>query len=332
MLLLRDGVLPPRRARGRTARGRSEGRGSRHDRTPGERAPELRPVDSVPGAVHEEADVNGVRLHYVTAGKGPLVVLLHGFPELWYAWRLQIPALAAAGFRVAAPDMRGYNLSSKPAGVPSYRINRLTGDVAALIRHLGEERAHVVGHDWGGGVAWNVPRHHPEVVDRLVILNSPHKRALVRELKTLSQMRKSWYMLFFQLPVLPEANIRAFDYALVRRILRKDPVRKDAFTEEDIDAYVKALDQPGALTAAINYYRALPLGEEPGSAKSRNVECPTLVIWGEQDSYLGVKLTEGLEEWVPRVRVERIPDASHWVQADAPDLVNRLMIDFLREA
>ena len=171
---------------------------------------------------HHQAIVNGVRLHYVEAGEGPLVVLLHGFPEFWYAWRDQIPALAAAGYRVVAPDMRGYNLSEKPPGVTSYRLEHLTADVAALIRQLGAERATVVGHDWGGAVAWQLPVFHPEVVERLAVLNAPHPGALLRELRTLEQLRRSWYIAFFQLPWLPELALRAGDAALLRRMLRQD--------------------------------------------------------------------------------------------------------------
>src|SRR5215203_1684309 len=174
---------------------------------------------------HREAIVNGVRLHYVGAGTGPLVLLLHGFPEFWYSWRAQIPALVAAGYRVIAPDMRGYNLSEKPAGVRSYMLDTLCDDVLALIHHAGEERATVVGHDWGGAVAWNVPMRHPRAVERLIVLNAPHPGAFLRELRTPAQIAKSWYMFFFQLPWLPELSLRAGGFATLQRTLRTDPVR-----------------------------------------------------------------------------------------------------------
>ncbi|MEX0785710.1 MAG: alpha/beta hydrolase [Dehalococcoidia bacterium] len=281
---------------------------------------------------HREAVVNGVRLHYVESGEGPLVVLLHGFPEFWYSWRRQIPALAEAGFRVVAPDQRGYNTSDKPRGVASYRIETLVDDVAGLIEHAGESKATVVGHDWGGAVAWMTPMLRPEVVDKLIVLNSPHPGAFQRELRSPAQLLKSWYMFFFQLPWLPEAALRMGDFRAIERQLTSDPVPPGAFSEDDIAAYKEALRQPGALTAAINYYRAAvgrnPLGM---SRLVRSIDVPTLLIWGERDNYLGRRLTEGLEQWVPNIRVERIAEGSHWVQVDSAPRVNELMIAFLRE-
>ncbi len=280
---------------------------------------------------HRYATVSGLRLHYVEAGRGPLVLLLHGFPEFWYAWRHQIPALASAGFRVLAPDLRGYNDSGKPPGVEAYRLDLLAGDVAGLIAHAGAVRAHVVGHDWGGVVAWWLAMHRPGVVDRLAILNAPHPAAFLRELRTPGQLLRSWYALFFQLPALPELLFRAGDHALLERILRRQPLRPGAFTEEDIRRYKEALSQPGALTAALNYYRAAFRHRREDSRAIRPVGAPTLLIWGERDRYLGVRLTEGLEGWVPGIRVERLPQASHWVQSDAPEQVNRLLVAFLRD-
>jgi pimeloyl-ACP methyl ester carboxylesterase len=280
---------------------------------------------------HCQAVVNGVRLHYVEAGEGPLVILLHGFPEFWYSWRHQIPALAAVGFRVIAPDMRGYNLSERPRGVHAYRMEALTADVAELIRHAGASRATVVGHDWGGLVAWQVPMHYPEVVERLIVLNAPHPGAARREIRTLAQLRKSWYVFFFQLPGMPEWSIRRGGFAGIAKILRTEPVRSGAFTAEDIRFYQEAIAQPGALNAALNYYRALfRRSWREWSKPIPAITIPTLVIWGEQDPYLGLPLLQGLEQWAPNVRVERVPDASHWIQVDAPEKVNRLMIDFLR--
>jgi epoxide hydrolase 4 len=280
--------------------------------------------------LHREAVVNGVRLHYVEAGAGPLVVLLHGFPEFWYSWRYQIPALAAAGYRVVAPDMRGYNTSAKPPGVRSYMIETLTDDVAGLIHHLGERSAVVAGHDWGGGVAWYLPMRHPATVDKLIVLNAPHPAAFARELRHPAQLLRSSYMLFFQLPWLPEAVFRAGGYALLEHTLRTEPVRPGAFGEEDIPRYKCALSRPGALTATLNYYRAL-FRRDPREAMQPPpaITCPTLLIWGERDRYLGVDLTRGLERWVPDIRVERIANASHWVQIDAPERVNELMLQFL---
>lgn len=272
----------------------------------------------------------GVRLHLVETGDGPPVILLHGFPEFWYSWHHQLPALAAAGFHALAPDMRGYNLSEKPGGVGSYRLELLTGDVAALIRSLGVERAHVVGHDWGGVVAWDLAHSHPAAVDRLVILNAPHPSAYLRELRGGEQLRKSSYVYFFQLPWVPEATIRRDDFALLGRMLRRDPVRPGAFSEADIQRYKAAAAQPGALTAAINYYRAAAR-QAPWWAlrKLRPIERPTLLIWGKQDRYLSEGLTRNLDAWVRNLRVEHLADASHWVQNDAPETVNKLIVDFL---
>jgi pimeloyl-ACP methyl ester carboxylesterase len=276
---------------------------------------------------HHVADVGSIRLHYVEAGEGPLVVLLHGFPEFWYEWRLQIPALAAAGFRVVAPDMRGYNLSDKPEGVERYRVELLVEDVAGLVRHLGAERAHVVGHDWGGIVAWYFAMLRPELLDRLVVLNAPHPAAFAREIVKPDQMLRSAYAGFFQLPAVPELALRAGDFALLERVLRTEPARPGAFTDADVERYKEAFAQPGALTASLNYYRAFARRDRPAV---RAIAAPTLLVWGEKDPHLVVRLTEGLEEWVPGIRVERIPEASHWVAVDEPERVNRLLAGFLR--
>jgi pimeloyl-ACP methyl ester carboxylesterase len=291
---------------------------------------------------HRNAQVNGVRLHYVEAeplpggpnrtGKVclPVCLALHGFPEFWYAWRHQIPALAAAGFRAVAPDLRGYNLSDKPPGVRNYGMEHLVDDVARLIRHLGPGPAAVVGHDWGGVIAWNLAMRCPELVNRLVILNAPHPAAFLRELRTPSQLLKSWYIFFFQLPGLPEWLVRRRNFAGLEQLFRREPVRPDAYTDEDVRLYKEALGRPGALTATINYYRAVfGVGLRRLSRNVRPVAAPTLILWGERDRYINNRATEGLEPWVPDLRIERFPDATHWLHAEWPERVNRLMIDFL---
>ena len=279
---------------------------------------------------HRFVDANGLRFHLVEVGSGPLVLLLHGFPEFWYSWRHQIPALAAAGFRVVAPDMRGYNLSDKPRGVQAYRIELLSRDVERLIHACRAERAVVGGHDWGAAVAWAFAMRYPERLDRLVILNVPHPVRFAQGLLTLEQLARSWYVLYFQLPFLPEAGFRAGNFAALRRVLRSDPVRPGAFTDEDIEQYVGAMAQPGALTATINYYRAA-VQRNPLNTREqlRRIDAPVLVIWGEQDRYLGRDLADPPREWVPNARVARLPDASHFVQNDRPDRVNALLLDFL---
>ena len=277
------------------------------------------------------ADLGDVRLHYVEAGEGPLVILLHGFPEFWYSWRFQIPALAAAGFRVVAPDMRGYNLSSKPAGVRAYDTDLLAADVRDLILDRGAESAHVVGHDWGAGVAWATAMNHPEVVERLAILNLPHPRQLLHGLQRPRQLLMSWYMFFFQLPWLPERVARARRWWYFRAAWLGTAARPDAFTATDLQRYVEAWSQPGAATATINYYRAL-IRQSPRRAEARigPVRAPTLVVFGERDRYLSKELAEPDPADVPNLeRVVRLPRASHWVHHDEPERVNELLLEFL---
>ncbi len=280
---------------------------------------------------HGEAQVGGgIRLHYVEAGEGPLVILLHGFPEFWYSWRNQIAPLAQAGYHVVAPDMRGYNLSDKPLGWRLYDGDRLAHDIAGLIRHFGVERAHVVGHDWGAAVAYSVAMRHPEVTQSLSILNVPHPERMLAGFRTWRQLRKSWYMFFFQIPGLPEKLIARDDFSFAKRSLRADSPK--AFSDVDLERYVEAWSQPGALTGMINYYRAA-LRRSPRAAQASLVpiQTRTLVIWGERDRHLGAELAEPLPEWVPNVRVERIPEATHWVQHDAPERVNELLVGFFAD-
>jgi epoxide hydrolase 4 len=274
------------------------------------------------------AEVNSIRLHYVEAGSGPLVLLLHGFPEFWYSWRFQIPSLAQAGFHVVAPDMRGYNLSDKPPGWRSYDGDHLADDIAGLIRHFGADRAQIVGHDWGAAVTYLTAMQHPELVERAAILNVPHPERLLAGLRRPRQMLRSWYMFFFQLPWLPETLSGRRDFAAWRHLLRSES--PSAFSEADLDRYVEAWSQPGAVTSMINYYRAA-LRRSPRRTLERlsTIEAPVLVIWGERDRALGPELAEPDPKWVPNVRVERLPEASHWVQLDAPERVNELLLGFL---
>jgi pimeloyl-ACP methyl ester carboxylesterase len=277
---------------------------------------------------HGYADLSEVRLHYVEAGEGPLVVLLHGFPEFWYGWRAQIPALAAAGFRVVAPDMRGYNLSSRPRGVAAYDMSRLTNDVRELIGERGAERAMLAGHDWGAAVAWATAFTHPDVVERLAILNVPHPRRLLAGLRTARQLRKSWYMFFFQLPALPERLVSHNRWQGFRDNFEHD-ARSGAFTAADIERYVEAWSRPGAATAMINYYRAaFRRSPQRAAAGIRPVDAPTLVIWGEHDRHLGAELAEPERGDVPNLQRVEYLDASHWVQHDAPETVSRLLAEF----
>jgi epoxide hydrolase 4 len=276
------------------------------------------------------AEVGDQRLHYLEAGEGPLVVLLHGFPEFWYGWRLQIAPLAAAGFRVVAPDTRGYNLSSKPDGVKAYDVGLLAADIAGLIRERGAASALLAGHDWGGSIAWELAMNHPEVVGRLAILNAAHPRKLSQGLHHPGQLRKSWYFFFFDLPDLPEAVVHADRWHFFRHFLRD---ARPAYTPAEMDRYVEAWSQPGAATGMINYYRSsVRTPPKKAEAQIHPVTAPTLVIWGERDHYLGPELAEPEHDDVPDLRVERLPDASHWVHHDQAERVNQLLIDFFTPA
>jgi epoxide hydrolase 4 len=273
------------------------------------------------------AEVGDVTLHYVEAGNGPLVVLMHGFPEFWFGWRLQIKTLAAAGFRVVAPDTRGYNLSSKPEGFEAYGVDLLADDIRGFIEALGTDSARLVGHDWGGSIAWTVAMNHPEVVDRLAILNAAHPRRLSEGLHHPSQLRKSWYFFFFATPGLPEDVVHARNWHFFRHFLSD---AKPPYTPEEIERYVEAWSQPGAAAGMINYYRAsVRQNQNEALAKLHPISAPTLVIWGERDAYLGPELAEPDHDDVPNLdRVERLPDASHWVHHDEAERVNQLLIDF----
>lgn len=271
------------------------------------------------------AEVGDVTLHYVEAGAGPLVVLLHGFPEFWYSWREQIAPLAKAGYRVVAPDLRGYDLSSKPGAYTDYTADKPAADIRGLIRALGSDTATVVGHDWGGSVAWTLAMNSPEVVDRLVILNAAHPRKLNEGLKNPRQLLRSWYFFYFQFAGLPERRARRDGWAFFKGFQRD---AQPAYTKEENERYVEAWSQPGAAKGMIDYYRAaVRLGSKQ---KVLTIQAPTLVIWGEGDRYLGRNLAEPHREDVPNlVSVERLPKASHWVHHDEAARVNELLIGFL---
>lgn len=279
---------------------------------------------------HQWRTVNGVKLHITVAGSGPLLILLHGFPEFWFSWRHQIPVLAEH-YTVVAPDMRGYNESDKPSCVADYNIQHLVEDVVQLVRSFGAERAIIVGHDWGGLVAWEVAFRHPQLVEKLIILNVPHPRLFLQHLITNPrQLRRSSYVFFFQLPYLPEALFKANDYAAIEQSFRRTPVHREQFSDEVIEQYKQAARRADGLSGGINYYRAAGRrGLRKVTQPNPVVEMPTLVIWGEQDVALGKELNANLEHYVPRLTLHYIPDAGHWVQQERPDLVNQYMLSFL---
>lgn len=280
-----------------------------------------------PGCAEGYLTANGVRLHYVATGSGPLVLLLHGYPEFWYSYRYQLPALAQS-HRVVALDLRGYNLSDKPPD--GYDIATLCEDLRGAIAALGEQQADVVGHDWGGVLAWALTMRAPEYVRRLVICNAPHPAAFQRALYSPRQWLRSSYVGFFQLEGIAEEALARDDYALIRRTFRAADRERAWLTDADIQRYVNAIARPGALTAALNYYRQV-VRRGPGSVgPARVIAAPTLVLWGELDAYIGVEALDGLDRWVDNLRIERFSTAGHWVNQQEPARVNEALLEFLR--
>ena len=279
---------------------------------------------------HRRCDVGGATLHVVEAGPadGPAVILLHGFPEFWWGWRHQIGPLAAAGFHVVVPDQRGYNTSDKPQGVEAYRASRLASDVVGLVDALGIGRFGLVGHDWGGVVAWEVAALHPGRVARLAILNAPHPDTLAGyAVRHPTQLLRSAYVGVFQLPRLPEALLAADAHRALRRSL-VDSSRPGTFSTADLARYRAAWEQPGALTAMLNWYRALRLR---GRWRLPRIEPETLVIWGVEDRFLEGGLAEAAAARCRSARIDR-RQATHWVQAEKADGVNDALLEFFRNA
>ena len=276
-------------------------------------------------------EANGIKLHVVMAGPkdGQPVFLLHGFPEFWYGWRKQIPSLAEAGYRVIVPDQRGYNLSDKPKGVKSYRVDTLVKDVLGLIDALGYEKVNLIGHDWGAVVAWAFAIWHPERLHKLGILNVPHPAVMFNFLRRgdPEQLRRSWYIFAFQLPWLPETMLRSKNWRGGARVLRGSG-KIHTFTNEDIAEYKKAWSQPGAMTAMINWYRAL-LRYRPRMPKDPRVTVPTLMLWGMQDVALSHRMARPSMDYCDDGKLVFFEDATHWVQHDETEAVNQLLIEFL---
>jgi epoxide hydrolase 4 len=278
---------------------------------------------------HDRLFTNGISLHYVTEGEGPLMLLLHGFPEFWYSWRHQIPAFSDR-YKVVALDLRGYNDSDKPEGVKAYGMSELVADIHGAIAALGYQRCILVGHDWGGAIAWSFVNTYPEQVEQLIVLNLPHPAKFMEGLKTPQQLLRSWYMGFFQLPILPELLLQAGNCQLIATILQQTTVDKTTFTEADLNAYKEAAAKPGALTAMINYYRnTFEFINQPSTWRPLTI--PTLMIWGEEDVALGKELTYGTEAYVKNLTLKYIPNCSHWVQQERPQQVNQYMNEFLAQ-
>jgi len=271
---------------------------------------------------------NGLRFHVAECGEGErLALCLHGFPELWLSWRHQIPLLAELGYRVWAPDLRGYGETERPSRTRDYDLDLLLGDVAGLIDAAGCRETLLVGHDWGGIIAWLFANERLRTLDRLVVMNCPHPAVAIRS-GGLRQLLRSWYMFFFQLPRLPEWALRAGRGRRLVEMFRHSVNRPDVFPPEVLRAYQEAVIRPGAAKAMIDYYRMLFRG--PGSrrmrrAEPRMIDTPTLLLWGEADFALGKQTTFGTERYVPELSVRYLPGVSHWVQQEARETVNSML-------
>ena len=286
---------------------------------------------------HGYASVNGVNLHYAESGSGELVILLHGFPEFWYSWRHQIKALAPH-FHVVAPDLRGYNLSDKPTNVADYRLEVLVEDVIGLMDHFGAARAALVGHDWGGGLTWAVAQKHRERVSKIAVMQVPPAAAW-RANMSVRQLMRSWYMFLFQLPLVPEWLISRRGFARLDQVFKAGVSRPDTFSDADVAAYKEALQKPGAITAALNYYRAnvtrlmrrSPSGEGSKAGQDNLISVPTLFIFGERDVAILPQTVKDIGRFINApYRELRIPDSSHWIQNEAAEEVNAALVEFLR--
>jgi len=314
---------------------------------------------------HGFADgAGGARLHYAEVRPdgdliaAPLAILLHGFPEFWWSWRMQMPALAAAGYWAVAPDLRGYNLSDAPSDVNDYRMELLTEDVQRLIAHCGRERAVIIGHDWGGGVAWQFAMDYASSVERLVVMNAPHPERMAEAFGSkpnLRQIGRSWYMFAVQIPKVPERWLATNDYERVGWLFRDTAAHPESFPPEVLQEYRRAAARNG-LSGPLHFYRAAVragaqesrsrlskrfaglgraldnvLGAAPSEPTSfPTISAPTLLLWGERDTALGTELTDGMDGLFDGpFEITYLPDCAHWVQQECPEDVNRLILEFL---
>ena len=311
---------------------------SGQERPPGRNEGRAKEV-MAPMLKHEYAEVNGQRLHYVTAGKGKLMMFIHGFPEFWYEWKNQL-AEFGHDYQAVAPDMRGYNLSSKPAEVEQYQVKYLVEDLRALSEKLTHKKFILVAHDWGGAIAWAFAIAHPDLLEKLIIINAPHPGVFQRELQeNPAQQKASQYMLIFRSSQ-AEQILSANNYAALVQSVLGAGLKTGVFTEADKQAYIEAWSQPGALTGGLNYYRAARVGPPTGDDKkvtnfaavlsTFEVKVPTLVIWGEKDTALLTGNLEGLDKFVPRLTIKRVADGTHWVIHEQPALINEYIREFIK--
>ncbi|USG59461.1 alpha/beta hydrolase [Sneathiella marina] len=288
---------------------------------------------------HNITAISDIKIHYAESGrdKQDLVLLLHGFPEFWYTWRQQLPDIGER-YHAVAPDMRGYNLSDKPEGIKSYRINHLMADMFRLVEQLGHEKFYLVAHDWGAGVAWAMAIAHPEKIKGLVIMNGPHPFIFSELLsKNETQIEQSQYMAYFRNEGI-EDDMLANDCEWLLKWTFKEHLATGQMTEEDRQAYLTAWTRPNALKSMLNYYRASPLtpatAENKGKGFGLNpadfvVKVPTLVIWGEEDHALVPENLDGLAELVPDLEIVRLPNVTHWVTHEAPEIVSKEILSFV---
>jgi epoxide hydrolase 4 len=286
---------------------------------------------------HHFVALPSLRMHYVEAGTGPLVVLLHGFPENWWSWRYQLRAIADAGFRVIAPDLRGYGETDKHG---PYDLDTIAGDVCQLIESLGEKRVKIAGHDWGGAVAWHLAASRSEFCGQLAVLNCPHpalmQRALMGNRASFAQLKKSWYFFFFMLPLVPEWVLTKNDAHQTRRMISSASIHREHFSDEDLRPFRDAIQRPGAASAMVGWYREAVrdgLKKAWSPKPEQRVAADTLLVWGMKDPALGYDdLVPGTDELVPRLKIEQIPDCGHFVHAERPELVNPALIAFFRRS
>ena len=276
---------------------------------------------------------NGIDFELAEAGlqNSPdrLAICLHGFPELNISWRDQMPLLAAHGWRVWAPNLRGYGATTRPEGVDAYHIDRLVEDIGALIDASGAREVMIVAHDWGAIIAWTFAIRRVRPITRLVIMNVPHPYVFRRELKLWRQRRPSWYIYFFQLPFLPEWFMARNNARFIRAAFKNMAVDKSRFPRALLEIYAAAALRPGALTAMVNYYRSMVRTGSYFNAGAGTVDVPVLMIWGEEDAALNIHCVDGTEDYCADFRLERLPGVSHWVQQEAPEKVNAILADWL---
>src|SRR6476646_3434177 len=275
--------------------------------------------------------INGIALHVVLAGSpsGKPLIFLHGFPEFWFAWRRQIDHFVSSGYRVIIPDQRGYNLSDKPAGIASYSIDLLARDVVGVLDNVAGSKAFVVGHDWGAAVTWYLAARYSDRIHRTAMLSMPHPRAFITNLIKPAQLRRSWYMFFFQLPWLPELVLRRRDWALLVQALQ-DTSPPRVFSNRDLKQYKKSWAKKGALTAMLNWYRAALLSPSKFAVdpEASRVKVPALLIWGKNDQFAGEAMARESLHYCDDGHLEMLETAGHWVHHEGPTQVNTLLSQF----